>query len=510
MSLRQAAQRHGVHHMSLHRRIRGRYASTLPPSSDIRSFLSPDDEAEVLDVLREQFLHERRITSDDVRFVVRAIASQGGKQSIPPEFPPSRWIMDFKRAHGFTKLNSYAYPPSDLRNDDDTGSNYSGYSSNVSSVATLHHHQHQRLVARDADSTMDTDDHRHHHHQQHPRRTAQDDEFPSSSNNSNPGYDAGLTTGSSSGGSYENGESEKRTYRLSHSVPAETWEKAIAAVEQQGMSLRAAAKLYGVHFAALHRRVKKRAQGKQGSGMEGYFQADDEAGIIRVVVARAELGVLMTFDELMDLVQRAALRNLPDLSVEAARKLMTRFQSRNEHSIRHIISDWPLPRANPLTAVPRVVNSPDQAHMRSVMPHARAASPSPPLPPPPTTSRSSYPSLSSSDSGRTAMMAQQVMHEAHTRLQDQGKLPRGPLPSLWSAEYSPLPSSSIFSRHPFPSSSSSVSGAPQRRLAPQQPSTSMDHHQEHYDAEDRGRYDDQPADGRRGSDSSDGDAVMFV
>ncbi|GLD97714.1 hypothetical protein PINS_up006404 [Pythium insidiosum] len=106
--------------------------------------------------------------------------------------------------------------------------------------------------------------------------------------------------------------------------------------------------MYGVHFAALHRRVKKRAQSDQGSGVEGYFSTDDEAGIIRVVVARAELGVLMTFDELMDLVQRAALRNLPDLSIDAARTLMARFQSRNEHSIRHIISDWPLPRINNL------------------------------------------------------------------------------------------------------------------------------------------------------------------
>ncbi|KAG3125834.1 hypothetical protein PC128_g27305, partial [Phytophthora cactorum] len=37
---------------------------------------------------------------------------------------------------------------------------------------------------------------------------------------------------------------DKRGYKLSHTVPAETWEKAIVAVEQQGMSLRAAAKLH--------------------------------------------------------------------------------------------------------------------------------------------------------------------------------------------------------------------------------------------------------------------------
>ncbi|POM73256.1 DNA-binding protein, partial [Phytophthora palmivora] len=98
---------------------------------------------------------------------------------------------------------------------------------------------------------------------------------------------------------------DKRGYKLSHTVPAETWEKAIAAVEQQGMSLRAAAKMYGVHFAALHRRVKKRAQGGQSKGSNGYFHPSDEAGIMRVVVARAELGGLMTFDELTRLVEVA-------------------------------------------------------------------------------------------------------------------------------------------------------------------------------------------------------------
>jgi len=146
-------------------------------------------------------------------------------------------------------------------------------------------------------------------------------------------------------------KTEKRKYKLSHTVSPEIWEKAIAAVEQQGMSLRAAAKIYGVHFAALHRRVKKRAaNGHSAKGTQGYFHPSDEAGIMRVVVARAELGVLMTFDELMELVETAALRKLPDISVESARALMARFQSRNEQSIRHIIVDWPLPRVAPHVA----------------------------------------------------------------------------------------------------------------------------------------------------------------
>ncbi|GMF19659.1 unnamed protein product [Phytophthora fragariaefolia] len=168
------------------------------------------------------------------------------------------------------------------------------------------------------------------------------------SSNSSVGTSLATASANSNRSNYESSldsvSSEKRGYKQSHTVPPETWEKAIAAVEQQGMSLRAAAKVYGVHFAALHRRVKKRAQGGQSSkSTNGYFHPSDEAGIVRVVVARAELGVLMTFDELMKLVETAALRKLPDISVKNARKLMVRFQTRNEQSIRHIIVDWPPP-----------------------------------------------------------------------------------------------------------------------------------------------------------------------
>ncbi|TYZ63479.1 hypothetical protein PybrP1_006647, partial [[Pythium] brassicae (nom. inval.)] len=365
MSLRQAAQVYGVHHMALHRRVRGRYATSVAASFDIRAYLSEDDESEVLGVLREQFLHEKRITSDDIRFVVRAIASHGGSHTVPPEFPPSRWIVAFKRAHGFAKLNSYAA--------------YARYAVPTFSRAPHeppgyhnHNHNHHFHAPRSSD------------HEPTPQweQNSDGDREDFGSSRSTVSYDNGATTGSSCS-SFENGEratgsatsaaastsgdnseplsqqqqqqqgeqpdqQEQRSYKLSHTVPPETWEKAIAAVEQQGMSLRAAARAYGVHFAALHRRVKKRAQGGDsgapGTPLEGYFHPDDESGITRVVVARAELGVLMTFDELMDLVQRAALRNLPDISVDAARKLMARFQSRNEHSIRHIIVDWPLPR----------------------------------------------------------------------------------------------------------------------------------------------------------------------
>lgn len=363
MSLRQAAQMYGVHHMSLHRRVRGRYATSVSSSFDIRTHLSEDDEAEVLGVLREQFLHEKRITSDDIRFVVRAIASHGGNRGVPPEFPPSRWIADFKRVHGFSKLNSYAYPPTttaslsstasdaDMDENDSEGASYPRYA-----VPSYHQQQQRQQQQEREDDRREREDDRREREAEQKQWDANSDGGRDGdgfgSNMSSGSYENGNTTGSSCG-SFESGTSQnesKRTYKLSHTVPPETWEKAIAAVEQQGMSLRAAARAYGVHFAALHRRVKKRAQGDPSSvTMEGYFHPDDEAGIIRVVVARAELGVLMAFDELMDLVQRAALRNLPDISVDAARKLMARFQSRNEHSIRHIIVDWPLPRISAMS-----------------------------------------------------------------------------------------------------------------------------------------------------------------
>lgn len=374
MSLRQAAQVYGVHHMSLHRRVRGlsgslsgsplppsspasssssgnqqqqqqmpalpspmaastasAFSTTSPKSFDMSAFLTPDDEAEVFCVLREQFLHEKHITSEDVRFVVRAIASRGGKRPIPPDFPSSRWINEFKRSRGFS--DSLQSP--DEQQDGEVQDHRSQEDG----------HWEQRSVERINDASSSS--------RYSPSATA-GSQYARDTEGSRAGFDRyttrGSTSSSMSGASSTSSrvdgaeQSEKRSYKLSHTVPAEVWDKAIAAVEQQGMSLRAAAKMYDVHFAALHRRVKKRAQCDQPSSLDGYFHPDDESGIIRVVVARAELGVLMTFDELMDLVQRAALRNLPDISVDAARKLMARFHSRNEHAIRHIIVDWPMPR----------------------------------------------------------------------------------------------------------------------------------------------------------------------
>ncbi|EGZ24423.1 hypothetical protein PHYSODRAFT_364931, partial [Phytophthora sojae] len=386
---------------------RPRSASASPPREDVRRFLSETDEQEVLGVLHEQFRHEQRITSDDVRFVVRAVASHGGAAAIPPDFPPARWILEFKRAHGFALLGGSASFPFGLP--ERIGSSRSSSiarvtNSNAScggSSSDDERDRSERNVGRyagepnafsrfgvrpdfDGGSPLQHARRQQQQQQQHQRRSMVVDDRRAAalwaqrehsgdreelgSNTSSGSFDSenGNTTGASSSSSVntslapppstttaassnydssqDSASSEKRGYKLSHTVPPETWEKAIAAVEQQGMSLRAAAKIYGVHFAALHRRVKKRAQGGQSSkGNNGYFHPSDEAGIMRVVVARAELGVLMTFDELMKLVETAALRKLPDISVENARKLMVRFQTRNEQSIRHIIVDWPPP-----------------------------------------------------------------------------------------------------------------------------------------------------------------------
>ncbi|CAI5733897.1 unnamed protein product [Hyaloperonospora brassicae] len=363
------------------------------------------DEQEVLDVLRAQFRHEQRVTSDDVRFVVRAVASHEGAADLPPDFPSTRWILAFKRAHGFAPpaTSAASRGPERRLNADSRSSRHVGRSSSCSSdddddvhrdatsggpcasrFALVHApHEDARgggrrgpLDVRDAPLLQRT------RRQQHERRslvvhgrrvgaawppcdqTTWDREDVGSNASSGSGdSENGATTGDSSSssssaggvassitsGSSSNSTSSSSTrhgYKLSHTVPSETWEKAIVAVEQQGMSLRAAAKVYGVHFAALHRRVKKRAQeGQSSKATTGYFHQRDETGIMRVVVARAELGVLMTFDELMNLVEAAALRKLPDISVKHARHLMVRFQSRNEQAIRHLIVDWPPPVA---------------------------------------------------------------------------------------------------------------------------------------------------------------------
>uniref|UniRef100_A0AAV1VCW6 HTH psq-type domain-containing protein n=1 Tax=Peronospora matthiolae TaxID=2874970 RepID=A0AAV1VCW6_9STRA len=432
----------------------------------VRRYLSESAEREVLQRLNEQLCHQKRVTTDDVRLAVRTVASARGTTTIPSDFPPSRWVLEFKRLHGFVQPNSFTFDatvgrrggsagfslpkrlertslrpvqaqlesrPRPLINHDrhhsiytsrcssnmknghssriaeaqglsssdgeekeeergrkgssgsllpllsETAVTYSGPRSPVNQEVQQQQQQCRTLVADGCqaavngwhlpmrESVATLDERRH--------RLSWDDLSSDRGSTSTMSYrlngdyaDVGPRSGNDENlmlphirpGCSESGRSVddmqdmasnasssyngKRNYKLSHTVPAKTWEKAIAAVEQRGMSLRAAARMYGVHFAALHRRVKKRAQGGHANGNDRYFHPSDEAGIMRVVVAHAELGVLMTFDELMRLVEAAALRKLPDISVKSARKLLTRFQSRNAQSIRHIIDDWPPPQ----------------------------------------------------------------------------------------------------------------------------------------------------------------------
>lgn len=414
-------------------------AQAACPVDGVRRFLSAEAEAEAVAVLREQLARGQRVTSDDVRYVVRVLAGRADERlsshALPADFPPTRWILDLKRRHGFsaqaTAAGMAADEASALAAATAAGST-SGTAASASGTSRSSSSEGEDAPDRDmlrqfgADAALSRRRRRYGYGYgyefDNPRLTKQRyvvpaapfyDDSPtstsepmepaatslaairlpwptpsrdmdenasatdatsvsrsSSSSSSNGAKPAsfgplwgtksfrgrqvtppGSRSGSSACREGEDRRSaassggEKRKYKLSHTVAPDVWEKAIAAVEQQGMSLRAAAKIYGVHFAALHRRVKKRAaSGAAAKGTHGYFHPSDEAGIMRVVVARAELGVLMTFDELMELVETAALRKLPDISVDAARALMTRFQTRNEQSIRHIVVDWPPPR----------------------------------------------------------------------------------------------------------------------------------------------------------------------
>nr|CCA27134.1 conserved hypothetical protein [Albugo laibachii Nc14] len=328
MSLRRAAQRYGVHHMSLHRRIRSR--SSLNPStqSTMRKYLTLSDEAEALAILRDQYMHVQRVGSDNVRMVVRAICSQGGCRTIPSDFPPDDWVKRFKRVHGFSSHGPRFTSSGCDRNSND----------NMSEVSLLAESESHKYLSQEATSN-------------HVDRST-------SSTGSCDSMDSGITSGGDSANTYEgamegsqNGSREEkvsdgcdsnRGYRQSYTVTPDTWAKAIASVEEQGMSLRAAARVYGVHFAALHRRIRKRtlcAGNHEGIGV--YFQPNDEALIVRIVGDYANLGVPMAFEELISLIQRAALIKLPNIAVNDAQKLLSRFQKRNACAIRHLVRDWP-------------------------------------------------------------------------------------------------------------------------------------------------------------------------
>lgn len=140
--------------------------------------------------------------------------------------------------------------------------------------------------------------------------------------------------------------SPSRPYRETNDVPNDVWEQAINAVELHGMSLRSAAKAYGVHFAALYRRVKKRSDQRRAVVVtENYIPFEDEAGIIRVVRAYAEIGLFMRYEELLELLHRTAMKYTPIMTEERSQLLIQRFLHRAEVAVHHLIHDWPSAQA---------------------------------------------------------------------------------------------------------------------------------------------------------------------
>ncbi|DBA04631.1 TPA: hypothetical protein N0F65_012214 [Lagenidium giganteum] len=377
MSLRRAAQLYGVHHMSLHRRVRGRHATNNNHADDGFQ-LSPVEEAEVVGVLREQFVHEHSVTSDDVRYVVRTIAGNNGRRSIPADFPSNRWIAHFKRIHGFSQPAR-----------SEAGSEQASPRSQQSPRQQHRQQQPQQLYDQSRDYECDepmAEQAMRQAETESDRRQRDSRELYASL--TTPRYSTSVpsTTTSTSASSFDRnqfgdtsdsesenrysmstststsrtdrdasprgndaGGAEEKKCRQSNLVSAETWEKAMDAVEIHGMSLRNAAKAHGVHFAALHRRLKKRAIKKEATPpLENYIPFEDEAGIVRVIHARADLGILITFDELTELLHKTALKYTNSISVETSQAMVARFQSRVEQSIRHLVKDWPLPRLDAL------------------------------------------------------------------------------------------------------------------------------------------------------------------
>jgi|UniRef100_K3WYS2 transposase len=397
LSLRRAAQLYGVHHMSLYRRVRGRNVGATASSRSTISTefaLSQAEQDEVLLVLRDQFLHGHQVTSDDVRYVVRTIASQSGRRDLPSGFPPNRWIAAFKRVHGVmqpvSSTTAGAVAGSNVcRGHGVSGSRSSPHSSITSGAVEQGDNNAIKSSRLPGATTMmytATDSRqslsvvspsqmnaslappqkqqrqfsygcvavpRNHSCFSGSERAGNGDD----DDDSQTRHDSTSETDSESirdsivsDDMDDTRENDKRNCRQSNAVSTETWEKAMDAVEIHGMSLRNAAKAYGVHYGALHRRVKKRARQEEAAQppLDNYIPFEDEAGIVRVIHARADLGVLMSYEELVDVLVRTKLKYVAAVSAELSSWLIRQFQSRFEHSIRHLICYWPLPRLDSL------------------------------------------------------------------------------------------------------------------------------------------------------------------
>ncbi|KAE9045640.1 hypothetical protein PR003_g4573 [Phytophthora rubi] len=363
---------------------------TPPPSCE----LSPDLNDEIVAVLREQFLQQQQYDdyeSGDGRYdrlegypdadiadVVRAIVGQNGRRPLPPNFPTAQWLTTFKCENDFVDVDDMvrgrsktssvkslksAIPPQQLqqehynrsyereqqqqfepeqqrRGDQLRWAQNRAYRQPAAPPPPSP--QQPNPTHRRASYNWEMADGGEHLQQQEQQQRLgyyqqqQQQRQPRDENNYRRSASAGTLNG------HSDGNTSDRNYRQSNLVPAKVWERAMEDVAIHGMSLRNAAKAHGVHFAALHRRLKKRQQHKQSMPCEpNYIPFEDEAGVVRVIHARAEMGVLMTITELVDLLKRTALKHHSELSEEMVTALVRRFQSRVEQSIRHLIIDWP-------------------------------------------------------------------------------------------------------------------------------------------------------------------------
>ncbi|KAG2945242.1 hypothetical protein PC110_g20556 [Phytophthora cactorum] len=355
---------------------------TPPPVCE----LTPELNDEIVSVLRGQFMQQhyddyetsdgryRRLegyANADIAEVVRAIVGQNGRRALPTNFPSAGWLAVFKRENNFVDVDDVVCGRSRTRTSSD----------NSLKVAVAPQQLQQDRYNRGCE--REQQQYEIECRGDHPR-WAQNRNYrqpaappPTSPQLRTPfvweGVDGmegvgsaipqqrlrfyqpqcqtreeskfrrSLSPGSSTGRSvHSDSNSSDRNYRQSNLVPAKVWEAAMEDVAIHGMSLRNAAKAHGVHFAALHRRLKKRQQHKCNTPCEpDYIPFEDEAGVVRVIHARAEMGVLLTFTELVDLLKRTALKHRSELPEDVATALVRRFQSRVEMSVRHLIIDWP-------------------------------------------------------------------------------------------------------------------------------------------------------------------------
>ncbi|CAI5745753.1 unnamed protein product [Peronospora destructor] len=352
--------------------------------------LTPEINDEIVAVLREQFMpqqYDDYETSDgrynrlegyadaDIADVARAIVGHNGRRALPPNFPSDNWLATFKHENGFVGVDDMIRCG---------GRTSSGNRSNVPSQRQQQSRNNSNyeleLQKYELEKQQDHEDQAHWIQSRNYRQPATPSS-PSPSQHSpiqrHVSYVWDDVNGKMDGASRvkplqrlrfhplqyqlrDNGStSSDRNYRQSNLVPAKVWEAAMEDVAIHGMSLRNAAKSHGVHFAALHRRLKKRQQHKMSMPCEpNYIPFEDEAGVVRVIHARAEMGVLLTFTELVDLLKRTSLKHRSHLPEDVAAALVHRFQSRVEHSVRHLIVDWPALPNNVLYRL-RDTGSPD-------------------------------------------------------------------------------------------------------------------------------------------------------